>query len=87
MIGNAVCFLNKFETYIKVILGAISCELYNQKDSGKVPFTNPELPIYFAKELYRLDEADRDDRKIINEYKTFLTNVGYLIKADLSMNF
>ena len=56
---------------IKVILGAISYELYNQKDSGKVPFANPELPIYFAKELYRLDDADRDDRKIINEYKTF----------------
>ena len=43
---------------VKIVLGAISCELYRQRDRGKPPHTDAEMPAEIAKDLFGRAKKD-----------------------------
>ena len=56
---------------IKVILGAVSYELYRQRDEGRPPLAKAQMPVELAKKLFGLDERDRKDRALLKDYRHF----------------
>ena len=56
---------------VKVILGAVSYRLYRQRDEGQTPRAKAQMPVELAESLFGLDESDRDDRALLDNYRHF----------------
>ena len=63
---------------IKVILGAVSCLFYHQRDIGKTFHASTQTPYDLAEKIYNLDDSDRDDRKLLNKYNDFFRKSNLL---------
>ncbi len=63
---------------IKEILGAVSYTFNRQRDEGITPHLKSNTPLNCAKKIYKLDDSDLYDRKLINKYREFFSHNDFL---------